>query len=287
MIRRLITIGFVAVLVVAVLPINRTSAQEPPEYLRYCDRSNDPALIESLNLTTPQLDEIDQTLEPFENGNLTFLEGITLAEEMVNAWATITLPDCLLPLKKDVDDALNSLLFAMLYGQIENPAKSTQFLEFSNGLRAEIRTNIAAAVDYLNTPAETAAEETTTTETDENGLRSSETLNPLLNDFLLNNGVSVLDNAGIQVFPGNTLILIQLNRFSAEYDLPNVLYTLDQLGALIKEWPETNEITNIVVETYDGSERVLVVTSTGEAFRNYYINGTLTKEEFEAQLVQQ
>lgn len=283
------TLLFLVAFLLMTLPL--THAQEEataPDYVRFCERDNDQALIDTLNASTPQLDEINNALAPFDTGNLTYLEGIGIAEGFIATWETAVLPDCLLPLKKEVDDTLNNLLLAMLYGQVENAAKSTEHLEKFKALQGEIRTNVALAVEYLNTPvaaAETPADETTPA--DPNALRSSEALNPELQDFLLNNGVSVLENAGIQVFPGNTLILIQLNRFSPEYDLPNVIYTLDVLSDLIADWPETSHVVNIVVETYDGTERVQVVTASGDAFRNYYYNGTLTQADFEAQLTVQ
>lgn len=283
------TLLFLVAFLLMTLPL--THAQEEataPDYVRFCERDNDQALIDTLNASTPQLDEINNALAPFDTGNLTYLEGIGIAEGFIATWETAVLPDCLLPLKKEVDDTLNNLLLAMLYGQVENAAKSTEHLEKFKALQGEIRTNVALAVEYLNTPvaaAETPADETTPA--DPNALRSSEELNPQLQDFLLNNGVSVLENAGIQVFPNETLILVELNRFSPEYDLPNVLYTLDVLSELIADWPETSHVANIVVETYDGTERVQVVTASGDAFRNYYYNGTLTQADFEAQLTVQ
>ncbi len=280
---RRVMVMILAVVWLTALP---ASAQQPtpPEYLRFCDTSNPQPLIDSFNQVIPQFEEIDESLVPFDSGSLTFLEGVLLAEDFVTTWEQeVAVPDCLLPLKVDVDNALNDLLLAMLYGQIENLTKSNEYMESSRALREKIRTDAEAAIEFLSAPDEVAA----TSATDPNALRSAEELNPELQNYLLNNGVTVLDDAGIQVFPGNTLVLIQLNRFAPEYDLPNVLFTLDRLAELIGDWPETQEISSIVVETYEGTERVLVVTASGTIFRDYYYNGTLTKDQFESQLVVQ
>ncbi len=261
------------------------TAQETPDYLRFCDAADTQALIDSFNQISPQLDQLEQALAPFETGNLTYIEGVTMAEGFITSWEQMSLPDCLLPVKKDVDDVLNDLLLAMMYGQLEDQAKSDEYMQSSVALREQVRVNVQAALEFLSLAPIAAT--TPSTPTDPNALRTGEELNPQLQSYLLENGVTVLDDAGIQVFPGNTLVLIQLNRFSAEYDYPNVLFTLDQLADLIEDWPETQEISSIVVETYEGTERVLLVTVPGEVFREYYYNGALTKEEFEAQLIQQ
>ncbi|MBZ0305082.1 MAG: hypothetical protein K8I82_03350 [Anaerolineae bacterium] len=276
----------VAVLLVSALTPATAQETTPPDYLRFCDASDTQELISTFNQISPQLDQLEQALVPFESGNLTYIEGVAMAEGFVASWEQMPLPDCLLPVKKDVDDVLNDLLLAMMYGQLENQAKSDEHMQLSVALREQVRVNVQAALEFLNL-APVAPEETPESSTDPNALRTGEELNPQIQSHLMENGVTVLDNAGIQVFPGNTLVLIQLNRFSAEYDYANVLFTLDQLADLIRDWPETQEISSIVVETYEGTERVLLVTVPGEVFREYYYNGALTKEEFEAQLVQQ
>ena len=117
--------------------------------------------------------------------------------------------------------------------------------------------------------------------------RTSEELTQILTDFLLNNGISVLIDAGVQAVPENTLIVIRLNKFEdpdENFDLPNTYFTFDVLSRLITNWPELEEITRIVVETYEGTERTLYVEAAGADFRGYYYGGTLTEDAFQAKL---
>ncbi len=287
-------------------------AQEAPIYVRYCDaarQTNGEAPLRTvLDNVETQLQTVEAFLESFESGTLTYIEGIALAEDALNNWDESSKIDCLAALNSDVQRALSEVLISMLYGQLVEGDRSQSHLDTARTLIATIRERSDAARTYLEQPLQTAdasappsttadtetdteaestdttAEQPATTDADtDGGLRTQQELTNLLTDYLTNNGVTVLIDAAVQPNPDNTLIVVRLNRFEANgqiFDLENSLFTMDIIADAIADWPEQADLTRVVVETYDGTSRVLFAEASGENFLAHYYENTLPRDQF-------
>ncbi|HLA44073.1 MAG TPA: hypothetical protein VJZ27_11590 [Aggregatilineales bacterium] len=293
--------------VLLIAPLSGVLAQEPtsPRYGQFCDdlRRQQPGeeavLNASLDEVETQLQTLDTILSDLNAGTLTYLEAINLSEQAIARWAETPRIDCLAAFSGDVTAALDELLIAMLYGQITQNEQSQSHLLKSTDLIAQIRRESATARAYFAQPLQEEVASAPTSEDptgnlepvpeeqleQETGLRSSEELNPLLDQLLRTNSISVLRTASIQVFPGNTVIKLDLDKFvdpAQDYDMDNTLFTLDVLASQIADWQEVPEITIIAVETFanNGTQRTLYVEATGESFRAHYYDQTLGRDAF-------
>lgn len=294
--RKRITVLLLIVFAMSLVPMNITSAQDPtaPVYMRYCDRTRDgdENLQGTLNDAEALLTALEDVLIELDNGRQAFIEVAAVAEESLATWDTTVRAECMFALNEDVIRLHNEILISSLYGQIPNPEQTAAHRQLADDLFFRIRTESQNAENAMSGPIPTATPTLdpsgpTPTASPTLAVRSGEELTQVLTDFLLNNGISVLIDAGVQVVPGNTLIVIRLEKFEdpdENFDLPNTYFTMDVLSRLVTNWPELEDITRIVIETYDGVERTLYVESTGEDFRAYYYGGTLTEAAFQAKL---
>lgn len=288
-------------LTVLILLAPLAQAQPPDEesiplYVRYCnftrEQTGDETLIAAVEEAGRQFETISTFLQEVENGRRTFLEAIAAGEEAVAAWDAAQKLDCLAPLNADVTRALQEIVIAMLYGQLTDTDNSATHLQTARTMMDNIARQSTEAISYLTTtplvePTPTLDPNAPPTP-EEGAVRSSEELSAELTSFLQNNGVTVLIEAGVQSFPGNTLIVVQLDRYVAngrDYDYDNTLFTFEVISRAIQDWPELEDISRIAIETYDGGNRTLYAETSGENFRSHYYVQTLSDEEFVNQLI--
>ena len=280
---------------------------DAPNYVQYCDRtlrehSND-ALIPALSAVESQILQVEAFLATFDSGNLIFLEAISLAEEAIVVWNDTPRIQCLSPFNADMTHALDELLIAMLYGQVTDTNAFAAHRNVATTLFGRIRQETQAAISYLQTtpiptPEPVVVAEDTPDPTEElppadteAQPRSNEELSDILIADLPANGVTVLRDAGVQVFPENTLVVVRLDRFVSsdgqEFDLANSLFTFDVLSQIMADWPELADVSRIAIETYDGTIRTLYAEASGDNFRAYFYDAVITEEAFTADLILQ
>jgi len=293
-------------LLALLLPMGSSFAQSPddaPAYARYCDNTRrslgEAPLRAALEDLEEQLKTVDSFLSVLGAGNRTFLEGITETQVLMTTWDETNKIDCMVAMHLDAQILFSELLIAMLYGQILDNANSQAHLATARAQLDTIRRESANALEYLAQPLPDLEEDPTAEpeitpepeETEEPALRSGEELTTLLTDYLSNNGVTVLIDAGVQVFPGDTLIVIRLDRFTSAsgqtFDYENTYFTFDVLARLIVDWAEVNEISRIAIETYDAANRVLYAEAGGDSFRAHYVENAISAEEFQQGLLVQ
>jgi hypothetical protein len=288
------------------LPLGPLAAQEEssiPLYTRYCDPTRlaqgDEAIEATLSDLEGRLTELEDFLSLMSNGSLTFLEGIAQAEEALQTWQNGPIGEiaCLAALDNDVSQLLSNILLAMLYGQLGDIEQVDAYLGSANSLLASIRSESAAATQYLALPVPTP--QTAAPPTEEEAASTPQTppaefappsdaqLTALVLDFLRNNGAGMVNNAGVQSAEGNlsvNLVLTRRNLNGENLDYRNSLLALDVLGQLLTAWPELDQVASIRLETFDGNTRTLVIEAEGDAFRARYRSGELTQADFETSL---
>jgi hypothetical protein len=289
-----------------VMPLGSVFAQDPnaPLYVRYCTgiraEIGDATIQKGLDDVDALLVIVSDLLSTFDSGNMTVPEGITRAEEIQRLWEGTAKVECLAPLNMDVFRTTNELLIAMLYGQILDLQSQNRHRAVVDQLLISIDSQVDQSRTYLSrplptvtpTPATPTPGPTSTPVTEiitaTPGLRDSATLSQEMTNYLKGNGVTVLLQAQIEVFPGDTLVTVRLSRFVGSdgnnFDYANSIFTFNALAGLLVDWIETAEISQIAIETYDGTTRTLYVATTGDNFRGRYIENTMSQEEFEAQL---
>jgi hypothetical protein len=273
-----------------------------PLYVRHCNATRlaqgEDSIEGIFNEVEGRLNTLEETLEQFDLGNLTYLEGITQAEAALSEWAASPIQafSCLAPLESDVTALLHEILVAMLYGQIQRMEDSTRHLDIAKALITQIRAESQLARDFLLTPVVVATEPEATPEAEPEvteeapppGPRTAEELTAATKDYLANNGVTVLIDASVQLLPDSMTITILLDRFvlnGADLDYENSLFTLEVLQGLLFNWAELPQLTLVRVQTFDAGSPTLTVEASGADFRARYYEGTLTEEDFTARLV--
>lgn len=284
MMRRLLIVSLLISQLIIVLP---SSAQDAPAYIQFCDPT-DPNLETLLTSGSDRVTAVATSFANFQTGNLTALEGIAAGEQELLAWQNVASIDCLAPFDRDVTTLLSNFLIVMLYAQNEvNPEIQEAFVVGTEQLIGNLQTGVEESLTYIQNfdpSAETTPEEETTEPTT---IRTTEELTSLLAADLQANGITVLREASFQAVPDNMLVQIALDRVEGFDDFTNTAFTFDVLAGIIGEWPELPEITRIIVETYAGDERTLYVESSGDNFRSYYYDGTLSQEDFNNALTRQ
>jgi hypothetical protein len=305
--RRLFIIGLV--LLFSLLSLGRAVAQAPspaptaappaPRYALYCERTRaqlgEQPLYDFLDGVESNIQAVETYLTQFSQGNLTYLEGIQLTEQVLTAYSQLPKLDCLAALDLDASTAFNAVLIGMLYGQITQVSESARYLDLAIQGFARIREESARARQAFAVPLPTSTPLPTPTLTPSPtplDVRSTDELNAELQSRLPELGVTVLVSARVERLPDTTLVVVVgLSRFIGRdgqiFDLPNSLFTLDALSQIVNTWNELPFISRFVIETFDGSQRTLSVTATGEAFRAYYYDFTLSEADFLAGLTQE
>lgn len=292
--------GFV--ILCLVLPVGNAFAQDEnslPLYARYCNPTRlaqgDEAINAVLNDLSPRLNDLEAFLGLMGNGNLTYIEGITQAEQAIADWnaSPIQQIPCLAALDNDVTTMLNEILVAMFYGQIVNTEASQTHLQTAQTLLNQIRAESAAAAQYIALPVPTpeptqaALPTDAPPTTDAASGPNNDQLTQVILDFLRNNGITMVSNGGVQTSEDGWTVNLVLNRQALNgeaLDYRNSLWVLDVLAQLLPTWPEIDDLGNIRLETFDGSTRTTVIEADGASFRARYINGEINQADFETSL---
>ena len=115
------SIAVILVIVLAMIPMNFTSAQDPnaPAYLRFCDRirDGDDNLEAGFDAASAQLQAIEDVLVELDSGRQAFSEVIAVSEQAITDWDAAVKLECLVPLNADVLRLLSEVLISSLYGQ--------------------------------------------------------------------------------------------------------------------------------------------------------------------------
>jgi hypothetical protein len=272
---------------------------QAPLFVRFCEDARRARGEEEFRtvLTTASglVEDLQISLDAFNRGNLTFLEGIAQAEVGLGSWDAVLLDDCMAALDTDMGRVMSEVLAAMLYGQLTRTDESTSHLNNAGILINTLRAGIEEANTWLDTPladldaiptAEPTVEGEVTAEPTEEatGLRDASVLNPLLSDELLDNGISLLREVNVQISPTGIVVVVNIDRLTggdAETDMANTIFTYDQLGEILLDWPELTQVNTLIINTYDETGAVVLTASAiGENFRNHYVNNVMTAEEF-------
>lgn len=312
--------SLIVVLVIVLLGGQMALAQSPsdaPRYVRYCDETRriqgEADLRTAIDEVEPTLATIEEILTNFENGQMTYLEGINQVETILDGWET-TNPldnyDCLVHLRSDGTRLLYTLLAAMLYGQIPLNEQADAYMGNVREIIGTIRSESQAAFEYLAIPLPEPEPDIVEAPPDETDLatddatpipeapppadgepRSVDQLTTILQDFLVNNDVTLLRDIDIIAVPNNITITIVMERFVSsagqDFDYENSVFLLDLMSGLLFDWPELSEINQIRIETYQDEQLTLLVASSGEAYRQHFYDSALNREEFEDSLTVQ
>jgi|GEM_PF-6044509 len=299
--------------VIIVMASGFVQAQEnvnAPLYVRFCDdtrlgQGTEPIAAE-LNGAISVVEQFDAFIQNYEVGAVTALQGISETQAFLDAWNQAPKPfNCLAPYYGDINQALSELLISMLYWETGSIEQRDIHFQNARVIMDRIRNDSTNSVAYLDAnpvtqpeplvvtatpnPEDEVVEEEPVEEETASELRTSEELSAILNTYLLENNITVLRNVAVQAFPDDTFIVIQLDQFTADdgttFDYENTVFTFNVLAAEVTTWPELDDISRIIIETYADEERVFYVESNGDNFRARYATDTLSQEDFETALV--